>query len=185
MILMNKVKMIVLFCALATGTLEARAQGAKIQLQHLEKLSAKAAETVDVSLDSQTLQVAAKFLRADRPDEAAIKDLLNGLKGVYVRVFQFDRSEDYAADLEVVRNQLRQPGWSRIVGVRSRRDGENVEVYTWLEGGDIAGLGIISSEARELVVVNIVGPIDLEKLSRLEGKFGIPRLDITGPAKRK
>ena len=73
MSLMNKVKIIALFCALATGTLEARAQGAKIQLQHLEKLSAKAAETVDVSLDSQTLQVAAKFLRADRPDEAAIK----------------------------------------------------------------------------------------------------------------
>ena len=185
MSLMNKVKIIALFCALATGTLAARAQGAKIQLQHLEKLSAKAAETVDVSLDSQTLQVAAKFLRADRPDEAAIKELLNGLKGVYVRVLQFDRSEDYTADLEVVRNQLRQPGWSRIVGVRSRRDGENIEVYTWIEGGDIAGLGIISTESRELVVVNIVGPIDLEKLSRLEGKFGIPRLDIMGPAKKR
>jgi hypothetical protein len=150
----------------------------------LEKWAGLAPETVDVSLDSQTLQVAARFLRADRPDEAAIKDLLNGLKGVYVRVFQFDRAEDYTADLEAVRNQLRQPGWSRIVGVRSKRDGENIEVYTWMEGGNIAGLGIISSESRELVVVNIVGPIDLEKLSRLEGKFGIPRLDIMRPPQK-
>jgi hypothetical protein len=40
------------------------------------------------------------------------------------------------------------------------------------------GLAIIASEPREFTIVNIVGSIDLAKLHRLEGKFGIPRLDV-------
>ncbi|MEP7274165.1 MAG: DUF4252 domain-containing protein [Acidobacteriota bacterium] len=158
---------------------EVRGQGAKLPLEHLEQLSAKAAESVDVSLDSQMLQVAAKFLRSDKPDEAAIKQLIQGLKGVYVRVLHFDKPGEYAtADVDALRNQLRGPGWSKIVGVRSKRDGEAVEVFTWVEGGSISGLAIIAAEPSELVIVNIIGPIDIEKLSQLEGKFGIPQLNL-------
>ena len=158
---------------------EARGQGAKLQMDKLEPLADKAVETVDVSLDNQMLQVASRFLRSDKPDEAAIKQLIAGLKGVYVRVFEFDSAGKYApADVEAIRAQLRPPGWSRIVGVRSKRDGDNVEVFTWLEGGNIAGLAIICADPTELVVVNIIGPIDLEKLSQLEGKFGIPKLNL-------
>jgi len=60
------------------------------------------------------------------------------------------------------------------VQVRSRTR-ENVEIYTDMRGEAIAGLVIISAEPRELTVVNIVGPIDLDRLADLEGKFGIPR----------
>lgn len=185
---MNLMKIIytcALICALAVC---ARAQGGRIQLEQLDKLADKAAQTTDVSLDSQMLRVAEKFLRVDRPEEAAIRGLIAGLKGVYVRVFEFDHAGEYqAADIESIRSQLRAPGWARIVGVKSRREGETVEVFTWLEGGQIAGLAIIAAEPRELVMVNIIGLIDLEKLSRLEGKFGIPRLDLdrTAPPRRK
>jgi hypothetical protein len=34
-------------------------------------------------------------------------------------------------------------------------------------------------------VVNIVGPVDLEKLSRLEGNLGIPDLGVEAPKKPK
>jgi hypothetical protein len=34
------------------------------------------------------------------------------------------------------------------------------------------------SEPREFTVVNIVGSIDLEKLRRLEGKFGVPKIPL-------
>ena len=40
------------------------------------------------------------------------------------------------------------------------------------------GLAIIASEPREFAIVNIVGSIDLEKLHELEGKFGVPELEI-------
>lgn len=170
--------LLVLAALLAFGS-EARAQGARLPLDHLEQLASKASESVDVSLDSQMLQVASRFLRSDKADEAAIKQLIAGLKGVYVRVFNFEKAGEYSSgDVDVLRTQLRSPGWSRIVGVRSKRDGENVEVFTWLEGGAVAGLAIIAAQPTELVVVNIIGPIDIEKLSELEGKFGIPQLNL-------
>jgi len=174
------VRTVLFVVALTMGAaFEARGQGAKLQLDKLERLADKAAETVDVSLDNQTLQVASRFLKSEKPDEAAIKQLIAGLKGVYVKVFEFERAGEYSsADVEAIRAQLRPPGWSRIVGVRSKRDGDNVEVFTWLEGGNIAGLAILCADPTELVIVNIVGAIDLEKLSQLEGKFGIPKLNL-------
>jgi len=42
----------------------------------------------------------------------------------------------------------------------------------------ITGIAVIAASRRELVIVNIVGPIDLDKLSHLYGHFGIPDLDI-------
>jgi hypothetical protein len=50
----------------------------------------------------------------------------------------------------------------------------------------IGGLVVLSAEPRELRVVNIVGPVDLEKLASLEGQFGIPDLNLgtAKPAKK-
>ena len=45
-------------------------------------------------------------------------------------------------------------------------------------GNDITGLALIASDPKEITVVNIVGPVDLEKLSDLEGHFGVPVLDV-------
>jgi hypothetical protein len=36
---------------------------------------------------------------------------------------------------------------------------------------------VIASEPREFTIVNIVGSIDLDKISQLEGQFGIPKMD--------
>jgi hypothetical protein len=176
---MNPMRILYLFILVCLMSAAGYAQGAKIQLDTIDRLAGKAAETVEVSLDAQLLQVASRFLRADRQEEAAIRSLIEGLKGVYVRVLNFDRPGEYQqADIDAIRSQLRAPGWSRIVGVKSRRENQGVEVFTWLEGGRISGLTIIAAEPKELVLVNIIGLIDLEKLSQLEGKFGIPRLDL-------
>ena len=59
--------------------------------------------------------------------------------------------------------------------MRSKRDGENAEVFLRTENNRIAGLAVIAAEPAELTVVNIFGPIDPEDLSRLGGQFGIPR----------
>jgi len=47
-----------------------------------------------------------------------------------------------------------------------------------VDQGNANGLVIIASEPREFTVVNIVGSIDLQKLHKLEGKFGIPKLQL-------
>ena len=46
----------------------------------------------------------------------------------------------------------------------------------------VLGLALIASEPRQFTIVNIVGAIDLDKLHKLEGQFGVPKLDLD-PAK--
>jgi hypothetical protein len=60
------------------------------------------------------------------------------------------------------------------------KGGENVEVYMMMTagGGQIGGIAVIATEPKQLTVVNIVGLIDLEKLVKLSGKFGIPSIDV-------
>ena len=57
---------------------------------------------------------------------------------------------------------------------------ENVEVYVRPNGDSVSGLVVLSAEPTELTIVNIVGPIDLDKLASLEGQFGIPRMSKGG-----
>lgn len=157
----------------------ANAQDAKLEINNLDKLEARAEQVVDVNIDSRMLQFAAKFLNAKKPDEARIKELVAGLKGVYVKSFDFGKENQYAAsDFAGVRRQLDNPAWSKMVNVRSKRDGQNVEVYLMLVGNTINGLAVVAMQPNQLTIVNIVGPIDMDKLAALEGNFGIPRLDL-------
>ena len=69
----------------------------------------------DWTLDEKMIQLAGKFLSGKRSsDEAKIKELIAGLKGVYVKVFEFDKDGEYSdADLDPLRAQLRASGWTR------------------------------------------------------------------------
>ncbi len=148
---------------------------------NLEKLADKAREVVDVTMDGPLLQLASRFLSDRDPDEARAKRLVSGLKSIYVRSFEFDNAGEYQpSDLEPLRAQLKPPAWSRIVGVKSRRNGDNAEVYLKSENGAIAGLAVISAEPKELTIVHIVGSIQPEDLRDLGGQFGIPRFEYKG-----
>jgi hypothetical protein len=143
---------------------------------NLDKLAARATESVDVTLDSSMLQLASGFLSKDDPDEAQVKKMVEKLKGVYVRSFEFDKEGQYSmSDVEAIRSQLKSPKWSRIVGVKSLK-GENTEVYLGKNGDQIAGLVVIDAEPKELTIVHIDGPINPEELSRLGGHMGIPKI---------
>jgi hypothetical protein len=156
----------------------ARAQDPRIQLTHLDHLATRASETVDLNFDERLILAAAKIFNDKDEDEAQIKKLITGLKGVYVKSFEFENDNEYSsADVDSIRSQLREPSWTRLVNVKSKKDG-NVEVYISLTGSQVNGLTVISAEPRELTIVNIVGPVDLEKLAKLEGKLGIPELGV-------
>ncbi|MFN2455451.1 MAG: DUF4252 domain-containing protein [Pyrinomonadaceae bacterium] len=161
------------------GTIYAQ-QDARLEISHLDRLEQKASQVVDVTVDERMLQLAAKFLSAKKPDEARIKELVSGLKGVYVKSFRFDAANGYTdADVSAIRAQLNTPRWSRMVNVRSKREGQNVDVYMMLDGNSvIKGLAVIAAEAKQLTVVNIVGPVDVDKLTQLSGNFGIPSLTL-------
>jgi len=154
-----------------------RAQEIKLP-PDVEKLSAKAKETVEVNMDGPMLRWASKFLSSEDPDERKAAKLVANLKGIYVRISEFDKDGAYSADeVEALRSQFRPPVWSRVVGVRSERDGDNVDIFFRLEDEHMTGIVIVAAEAKELTFVNIVGPIEVDQLADLGGEFGIPKLD--------
>ncbi|HEU4522160.1 MAG TPA: DUF4252 domain-containing protein [Thermoanaerobaculia bacterium] len=140
-------------------------------------LEERASEMIDVTLDAQMLRLASNFFSSGSADERAVREIVKGLEGIYVRAYEFDKEGAYDRRIvDQVRSQLG-PTWKRVVNVTSRHK-ENVEVYTDVRGDAIRGLVVIASEPRELTIVNIVGPIDLARLSQLEGQFGIPHVTI-------
>lgn len=162
------------------GAAPAHAQDpAKIEMSHLDRFAERADKVIDVTVDEQLLRLAASFLNPKRsPDEAKIKDLILGLKGVFVKRFEFEKEGAYTmADVDSIRSQLNAPGWSHVANVRSKREG-NYDVVIMSEGSVIKGLAVLAAEPKAFTVVNVVGPIDLAKLSELEGKFGIPHLGL-------
>jgi hypothetical protein len=174
----------VLLLVLAASAIAARAQGPRLQIDQLDQLANKASETVDVKLDERLLLTTAKFFSGK--EDADIKEVLKGIKGIYVKSFTFEKAGEYSqVEVESVLSQLRGSTWSKVVAVKSK-DGEHVEVYLNMLGDQINGLAVLSIEPKEFTVVNIVGLIDLDKLSKLEGQFGVPDLGIdTDKAKKK
>jgi hypothetical protein len=160
------------------------AQNPRIQTNQLDSLSAKASQTVDVNIDERLIGLAAKFLGKD-DEEKKVKEIVAGLKGIYVKSFEFEKEGEYSVtDLESIRSQLRNTAWSKIVNINSKKAG-SVEVYLMSNATQISGLAVLAADLKEITVVNIIGNVDLDKLSQLEGQFGIPELGIESKPKRK
>ena len=164
----------------------AAAWGQTIKLpDSVERLAAKAEGTVEITMDKAMLKLAGRFL-SDRGDEAKARKTINGLESVYVRSFTFAREGEYnPADLEAIRAQFQTSSWSRIVGVRSREGGDNVDVFLKAEAnGQLGGAVVISAEPRELTIVHIIGTLDPDQLADLGGQFHIPHLAMNGGRRR-
>ena len=153
---------------------------ARLQLGHLDRLEQIADQTVDVTVDQKVLNLAKIFIgKSKDPDQQKVKELIGEIEGIYVRHFTFEKAGQYSlADIEAIRVQLNGPGWERMANVRSKRNNQNLDVYTMINGNKIGGLAVIAAEEKELTIVNIIGPIDLEKLMDLEGSFSIPDLEL-------
>jgi hypothetical protein len=162
----------------ATGAALAAPNG-QIVLPNLSALEAQASEIVDVTLDAKLLGMATRFLDPAKPDEARAREIVSGLQGIFVRSFSFDTAvAPPAAEFDAIRR--------RIVGVRSRKENTSVEVFVMLDGQLARGLTVIAVEPKRFTLVNIVGTIDVDKLQKLEGQLGVPRLELdTGHAPRK
>ena len=146
--------------------------------ERIEQLSAKAKEVVNVTLDGPLLQLASQFLSSKDAGEQQAKNVVSKLKSIHVRSFEFANEGEYSeADVAAFRSQLRSPAWSRIVEARDRR--EHMEVFVKQDKNHASGLVMISTEPKELTIVNIDGSINLNELANLGGQFGIPKIDAS------
>jgi hypothetical protein len=178
-------KFVAAFLLAALALVAARAQTSasvdgRLRLDSLERLAPKATETVNIEIDGFLITVAGAILSDDDPDDRAVKEIIQGLKGVYVRSYEFKTAGEFTeADLAAVREQLRAPFWTRVVDLKARGiEIDNEEVYIATEGKQIEGLVLLDIEPKEITIINLVGSVDIDKLKKLEGSLGIPRIHI-------
>jgi hypothetical protein len=153
--------------------------GAQIRITGLEGLETKAKSSVEVGLDPAMLKLAGTIFSNGTADGNKAKALIENIKSITVRSFEFAQEGQYKIeDLAKIREQLRAPGWSKMVGVTGKQGRELTEIYAKSEQGKMAGVVIIAGEPKELTVVVIDGNIDLEAVAQLRGQFGIPNIPI-------
>ena len=132
----------------------------------LDKLGAKARDATNITLEGDSLKLAANFLGNDKDNES-LKSLVANLKSINVRSWEYEHDGMYKdADLDPFRSYLRATQWPRVVAVKE--NGESSEVY--LKSGDATrsgGIAVISAEPQELTIVFIEGSISVADLAKL------------------
>ncbi|HEX8355388.1 MAG TPA: DUF4252 domain-containing protein [Pyrinomonadaceae bacterium] len=176
---------LVVFLAALAASSPAQAQGVqasggRLRLDSLERLAPRAAETVDIEIDGFLMSFAGSILSDKDPEEQAVKEVVAGLKGVYVKSYEFKSEGQFSeADFASIREQLRAPGWTRLVDVESRGlDFGDAELYVASAGARVEGLALLVVGARELTVINIVGAVDVDKLKKLGRTLNLPRIRV-------
>jgi hypothetical protein len=161
---------------LAVAAIPATAQSGLPLPSPVEKeLAARASNVTEVTLGKNMLGFAARFLDGKDKDEEATRHLIEGLDGIYVREYEFDKEGQYSAvDIEKLRSYFQTGGeWSSIVHEHDKRNGESTDVMMKMVNGQPHGLFVLDAEAKELSIVLILGPVKMEDLSRLSGIGGL------------
>jgi hypothetical protein len=144
-------------------------------------LAERAANVTEVTLGKNMLEFAAKFMDSKKQSDAATRQLIMGLDGIYVRSYEFDKPGDYSMEnVEQIRRSFQTPEWSPLVKEREKKSGESTDVMMKMVNGESHGLFILSAEPKELSVVLILGPIRMDELSKINGIAGIGGM-IAGP----
>jgi len=173
------------FVLLTAATVNA--QDARLRLDRLNGLEARARDVVEVNVDGKLLDLAKRVTgKVDDPNAKKVAEAISGLKGIYVRVFNFENENEYnLADIEDIRSQLSAPGWERLANARSKKNNQKVDVYTMFTGNLMSGVAVVVSESKRIAVINVIGPIDIEALTELSGRFNIPKIEVERTAEEK
>jgi hypothetical protein len=63
-----------------------------------KELASRASDVTEVTLGKSMLAFASKFMNGKDQDEAATRQLITGLDGIYVRDYEFDKEGQYSMD---------------------------------------------------------------------------------------
>ena len=189
MILIRKYSMRFIYLSLiAFAAIAANGQDpARLHFDKLNGLDTKARDVVEVNIDGKLLDLAKRVTaKVNDEDAKKVAQAISGLKGIYVRVYNFEKEDEYnVADVDEIRNQLNAPGWEKLANVRSKKNNQKVDVFTMFNGDVMSGVAVVISESKSIALVNVIGPIDIDLLVELSGKLNIPKIDIDTNTKPK
>jgi len=140
-------------------------------------LAAKASNATEVTLNKDMLGFASKFMDGKDKDQAAVSNLIQGLDGIYVRDYEFDKEGEYSMDdIQKLRQAFETPEWTPMVRDVERKGAEINDVMVKMVNGETKGMFILSAEPKELSIVLILGSIRLDQLGELKGLGGLGAL---------
>ena len=156
------------------------AQTARLQFDNLKPLEDRAMDVVEVNIEGKILNLAKRvLLKVKDRDAKLVGEAIQGLEAIYVRVLRFENENEYdIAEVDLIRQQLQAPGWEKLANVRSKKNNQKIDVYTMFTGDDISGVAVVLSESKQIALVNVIGPIDIDLLAELGGKLNIPEIEI-------
>jgi hypothetical protein len=166
-----KNRIIAFIFAVASLAVPAPAQTTQLPLPPAveKELAARASNVTEVTLGKNMLAFAAKFMNGKDKDEAATRQLIEGLEGIYVRSYEFDKEGQFSMDeIEQLRKYFETSEWSPIVRERDRKTGESSDIMVKLVNGKSHGLFILDVEPKEISIVLILGPVGMEELGKLK-----------------
>jgi hypothetical protein len=139
-----------------------------------KELAARASDVTEVTLGKNMLAFAAKFMDGKDADQAATRHLIEGLDGIYVREYEFDKEGQYSMDdIQKLRSYFETSEWSPIVRERDKRSGESTDVMIKMVNGETHGLFVLDAEPKELSIVLILGAVKMDDLHKLSGIGGL------------
>lgn len=163
---------LVVALVLVAFTAGAEARNPRLKLPSFDHLESKAVESTDITFGRVPLRFASWFIPDDKPEDAELKKMLKSLRSVTVRHYRFDTDFAYPAEeVDAVRSQLEDKGWSQVVQVRDRKKDEDVDIFISIEDDKVTGIAIVASEPREFTIVNIVGRIDFDQVDSWVAHF--------------
>lgn len=140
-------------------------------------LPASKGQFVEVNLSPGLIKFAARLAKNQEPEAA---ELLGNLKRIRVNVVGLDDGNRAGTveKIDAVRRQLEAQGWTKMVTVREKNGGDNVDIHVKQLSDDvIQGLVVtVIDKKGEAVFVNIVGNIKADQLGDLAEKFNIEPL---------
>jgi len=148
-----------------------------------KELAARASNVTEVTLDKNMLGFASKFMKdkGKGQNDANASQFIQGLDGIYVREYEFDKEGQYSMDMvDQLRKHYETSEWSPMVRERERKTGEVTDVMMKMVNGESRGMFVLEAAPKELTIVLIQGPIRMQDLGKLGGLGGLGALgDVT------
>lgn len=144
-----------------------------------KKLTARASNVDEVTLNKTMLNFASQFLHSDEKNDAEVQHLIRNLNAIYVREYDFAQPGQYTSeDLKTIRQQFLGPNWNPMVREHSSKGEGDSDIYFKIVNNEVQGIFVLDAELEELEMVYISGTIRPEDLKKLSGNFGIPDIDL-------
>jgi hypothetical protein len=185
----NRMVMFILAAATLTGPMLAQTAQLPAPSPIEKELAARASDVTEVTLGKNMLNFAAKVMNGKDDDDAEARHLIEGLQGIYVREYEFEKEGEYSVEqIEQLRKYYETSEWTPMVHEHNKKTGETSDVMVKLVNGESNGMFILDVEPKEVSIVLILGTIHMDDLGKLKGISGLSALgdlDIDANGKDK